>query len=281
MSELDILQGRQYENLKNVIIKETSEAKTSVAIYFTSNDLFYPHDAEHFRYSVIKKEYYEWKQSLVRRASKHIFVRDIYKQWYVSGINSKIADIDKLVSFLNEETLGYKEVICLGSSAGGYMASLIGSLIHADICFSFNGQWNINELIIKGDKIVSPLLYKAKETHDDCKLKYFDLREWVRTNPNIFYFRSLYSEGDIKQYNYIKDMINIHVISFKTSHHGIPFVKSSVNDIINMKYSDLLRFDNKYYIPIIFSIKVSGLFKTIKGVCKQLYKKLIRKLNDK
>lgn len=57
-------------------------------IYFSSNEIYYPNTLESFEYSILKNDKYEWKQNKFSNAKKHIFLRDLHKQWYLSGINA-------------------------------------------------------------------------------------------------------------------------------------------------------------------------------------------------
>ena len=45
---------------------------------------------------------------MIKRASKHIFVRDVFKTWYITGINSKINNVPLLAELLRKETEGYE-----------------------------------------------------------------------------------------------------------------------------------------------------------------------------
>lgn len=94
-------------------------------IYFFSNNIWYPNTEEAFRKSIVENNRYEWNRNSYRIGKKNIYLRDIYKSWYVQGINDKINSVDAIVDWLRKETSGY-EVVCIGSSAGGYMAALVG-----------------------------------------------------------------------------------------------------------------------------------------------------------
>lgn len=119
METLEELQELAYRELDNYKIEYTGEEKECVAVYLTSNNLFFPHDVEHFRWSVLEKDRFEWTRLKIRRATKHIFLRDIYKQWYASGVNAKINTLDKLIEWLRNEIKDYKSLIISGSSSGG------------------------------------------------------------------------------------------------------------------------------------------------------------------
>lgn len=142
------LQEWAYNNLDNYKIIQ-SGGKNTVAVYFTSHNLFYPDTIECFEKAIKEKDRYEWTRIKINRASKHIFLRDIFKIWYVKGINSKINSIPLILDFLKKETEGYDEIVMIGSSAGGTAAALFGSMLNADIVFDFNGQWEINSSIKK------------------------------------------------------------------------------------------------------------------------------------
>ena len=63
-------------------------------IFFSGNGLYYPDTEESFQEIIIKKDRYEWKQVAQSEIIKEhyemmIFVRDIYKSFYVKGINSQ------------------------------------------------------------------------------------------------------------------------------------------------------------------------------------------------
>lgn len=70
-----------------------------------------------FKTSLIEKNRYEWTNYHLSCAEKEIFIRDIYKSWYVTGINVNLDTIDKMVQFLKKETEGLKTIL-IGSSLG-------------------------------------------------------------------------------------------------------------------------------------------------------------------
>jgi len=112
-------------------------------IFFSSNGIYYPDTKETFEKAIIQKNRYEWiNMSKDRRvkaiAGKFIFVRDIYKSWYVKGVNSRLNSVDALVNYLRERVKGY-QVITVGNSAGGYAAALFGALLGADRALSWGG----------------------------------------------------------------------------------------------------------------------------------------------
>jgi hypothetical protein len=270
-----------YSQYPNYLIEYSEKAKNAekyCIIYFSSNDLYYPNDEQTFRNKVLKKNKFEWYNTRISKGEKHIFIRDIKKQWYLTGINKKINSIEKLYEFLLNETVGYK-VVALGSSAGGFAAVLLGSMLNAETILTFNGQFMLSDLLGSSCKrltseILDPIIFREKNNPEINK--YYSLIPYIKNSKSIYYFYSARSEWDIDQFIHISDL-NLQFIPFKTNHHGIPFLKTNLKNLLNMSVDKLQEFEGKEINPIIFSIKIDGIYKTTKDlipiVLKQLYKR--------
>lgn len=234
-------------------------------MYFTSHNLFYPDTIECFEKAIKEKDRYEWTRIKINRASKHIFLRDIFKIWYVKGINSKINSIPLILDFLKKETEGYDEIVMIGSSAGGTAAALFGSMLNADIVFDFNGQWEINSSI---KKFNIEKLIKLKEEYGI----YYDLLNLVYDQNNIFYFVSEKSKWDSDQFIH-SQKLKINRLFFKTLHHGVPFLKVAIPVVLNMSRNELSSLSSRHYNPFFFTLKCVGLKQTIRGLYNQIIKK--------
>lgn len=160
---LNEVQEEWYNDHDNFLIESGDVRSDTVAIYSCSNNLFFPHTEEEFVKNVVKKDKYEWYGCRLQRASKHIFVRDVYKQWYATGLNRNIPDIDSMFLFLQKECDGFSEIVTIGSSAGGYAATLFGTMLNANICFNFNSQWELFSSVEKDGRIISPKLYELRK----------------------------------------------------------------------------------------------------------------------
>lgn len=130
LDEHNSLLMEQYQK-DNFRVLDLDAKKKTCFIFFSSNGLYFPNDVETFQQTVVEKDRYEWENiaqsSLIRRfAGRLIFVRDLFKAWYVTGINARVNSIDKLIAMLKDLTEGY-EVITCGGSAGGYMSTLGGA----------------------------------------------------------------------------------------------------------------------------------------------------------
>lgn len=257
------------DNYKIEYNDKYKESKQCV-IYFCSNDIYFPNNEEVFTKKIIDKDFYEWYGTRVLNTYKHIFVRDIQKQWYIEGINERINTPELLHDFLKKETSGYS-LITLGSSAGGYAAVLYGSLLSAKIVLSFNGQFELNSLLKNSSPEIDPLLFRNNNTN---VAKFFELKDFINKKIKIYYFTSIKSIWDKAQYEHVKDIDCIQTISFKTAHHGVPFVKSALPFVINLDLDGLDSLSLKIWNPLYFSIKQAGLIKTFITLFKQLKQKL-------
>lgn len=85
---------------------------------------------------------FEFKNFLETHFSGYdrLFYIDKHKDWYQKGIEGISKNVDETVSHIKTRIDGYKKVICIGSSAGGYAAILFGSLLNVDIVITFNAQ---------------------------------------------------------------------------------------------------------------------------------------------
>lgn len=261
-----------YEKQDNYLIEFNKEGdKKLCAIYFCSNDIYYPNTEDTFRKRIIQKNYFEWYHTRINKAYKHIFIRDIFKQWYLAGINKDINTPNKLIEFIKKETKEYK-VITVGSSAGGYAAILYGSFINTTYSLVFNPQFEIKSLLEKSSEEKNPLLFRMKNERFD----YFDITPYINKKIKIFYFNSNQSPWDTEQSNYVKSINNVIQIFFKSKHHGIPFLKVALPIVLNLNEHDLENLSRNKHNPIFFTIKMVGLIKTCIGFYKQIisvYKK--------
>lgn len=271
----DIIKEAFQKNNFLITYNEQCKEREKCAIYFSSNNIYFPNTEEEFQKKILDKDFYEMYNTRVDIAYKHIFVRDIQKQWYIGGINNRIDSPELLLQFLQKETKGYS-VITIGSSAGGYAAVLYGSLLSAKRVFSFNGQFEIQSLLKTSNHQTNPLLFRNADSNLFC---YFDLRNFIKKDIVIYYFSSLGSEWDYQQYKHIIDISSVKTILFKTSHHGVPFVKSALPIVINMESEVLDKFVGQKLNTLWFSVQMIGFKKIIWTLYKQVkLKKILRNI---
>lgn len=259
-----------YNTQSNYLIEynEQSKNKEYCAVYFCSNDIYYPNTEEIFKKRIIEKDFFEWYNSRIEKAHKHIFIRDICKQWYLSGINQAINSPEKLIEFLKEEIKGY-HTIMLGSSAGAYAAILYGSILRVEKVIAFNPQFELKSLLIRSSEKINPLVFRLK---DSFLKKYFDIVPFIASDVNIYYYYSNCSKWDIEQKKHIgSNITGIHQLPFKSAHHGIPFLKVALPVALNLEDEQLKIYENRVQHPLLFTIKLVGIRKAIIGFISQVY----------
>ena len=265
-------------NYEVVLSEGPSVQKDLCVIYFSSNDIYYPNTAQAFRSSIINKNKYEWRKNLIPVAHKHIFVRDIQKQWYIGGINAADNSPEKIAGLLQSLTQGYR-IFTIGSSAGGFAAMLFGSMLKAERVYAFNAQLDLSIVIKHSDKKTDPLLFKYQAP--DPMSQYFSIEDYVTPATQYFYFQSCKSEIDVIQFLPFKNKELINCIKFKTSHHGIPFFKNNLSYILNLPVDKLKKMAQKEHHPLQFAIKVDGIFKTTYMISKIVFARVLKKIKEK
>jgi hypothetical protein len=250
-------------SLDNYLIIEEDQKivqqKPICAVYFASNYIYFPNNNETFRETIIKKNRFEWWNLRHPKANKHIFIRDVYKQWYLHGINKQINSLEKLSYFLEKEIKGYTSYF-IGSSAGGYAAVLLGSMLNVKRIYAFNCQFYLTDLLETSKASVDPLIFR--EQHNSKINKYYNIKKSIKEAQNIYYFHSNKSNWDVCQLRAVHD-INMNLISVNTKIHGIPLLKNNLIPLFLLDESELKKLAKKSIYPIIFSIKIIGLPRTL------------------
>lgn len=275
--QVDSLIIKDARALDNYLIVNDEIDKNNLnicAVYFSSNYIYYPNKEESVYEAIFQKNRYEWWNMRHPRASKHIFIRDVYKQWYLHGINSKVNSLEKLAEFLKGATKGY-DCIFIGSSAGGYAAVLLGSILKVNRIYAFNNQFFLTDLLEKSNATIDPLIFR--EANNPAISKFYNIKPYIENPSSIFYFRSNKSEWDIRQFKEVVDL-KMNIISVKTNVHGIPFLKNNLVPLFNFSENKLKMLADKELSPILFSIKIVGLWESLNfilSIIPQIYKRMI------
>lgn len=273
------LQHNVYNNNENYTVEYSDNDSDICVIYFSSHGMYVNNNVEEFTNDILVKNKYEWYRSRIAVAKKHIFLRDIYKQWYVRGINKDINCLDEIYKLLLKETEGYK-VITIGLSAGGYAAILLGIMLNAKYILSFSPQLNFKYLY--ENKINSiPLIEEYK--NDSQRNKYYDIIPWIqKSDIPIIYFTPIYNKEDSYYYHLIKDFKNVFCFTFKTSMHGTAMYSFNTKYIINRNIDELLElqrfFSDKKIDRNIFAFKCYGILNGSIRIFKMIQKKINEKL---
>ncbi len=266
-----------HDNYKVKFHEGENVQKDLCVLYFCSNELYYPNTSKAFETSILIKDKFEWQRNFLRIAHKHIFIRDIQKQWYIEGISKTNNTPEKLFKLLQELTKGFR-VYAIGSSAGGFAAMQYGSLLKAEKVYAFNAQLNLNLIVKTTNAITNPLLFKYDNTE---RSKYFYIDNFIVPETDYFYFQSSKSPFDVSQYGGFNKKNEILRIPFKTSNHGFPFLRYNLIHVLNLDKKELIKLSKKEYHPFLFSVSIDGWFKTIKNVSSAVINKLKKKMIEK
>lgn len=243
-------------------------------LYFSSNNIWFPNTEEAFRKSIVENNRYEWNRNPYRIGKKNIYLRDIFKSWYVQGINDEINSVDAIIDWLRKETAGY-EVVCIGSSAGGYMAALVGIMLKAKLVFAFSAQFCLYD---KGYFDVNPLLQKYQNDAD--KKRYYDITALVNGSdvPILYIYPRRFGQDQV-QAQKIQASENVMKFGMNSSHHGIVVCICNLQTLLNMGVDQLKKLaDSNCKSVFRLSIRLSGFFSTIQCYLRAVYKVVRRRL---
>lgn len=231
-----------------------------VVIYFSSNGLFYPDNDEEFTDTIMNRDRYEWETIRIHNVRKSIWVRDIYKQYYVSGINESIDSMDKLIDFLRNLVPDGYRIYTVGSSAGGYAALVVGLSLRADVIIDFCGQNSLKK-IFEERKMIN------KSGSDQSVTKFFETSRLFEddginsSEQSIYYIYSDENIEDKTQAEYIKDK-KVRFIPMKSKIHGASMLKPTMQWLINISEEDrkafYLKNKGRVLSPLMLNIKVGG-----------------------
>ena len=243
-------------------------------LYFSSNEVWFPNTEGTFHSAILEKDRYEWEAKPYRVGEKNIYIRDIYKSWYVQGVSERLGSIDAVLAWLKEETAGY-EVVCIGSSAGGYMATVAGIYLHAKIVYAFSPQYCLYHPAYY-DK--NPFLQKYKD--DANREKYYDISPMVNKSdiPIVYIYPDACAE-DIFQADKIKKRENLIKWGLHNKHHGIVVYKCNLERLLNMDFADIQELtDEGSKNPFFLSCRISGIGETVKCVSDTLKRVAMKKI---
>lgn len=264
----------------NYLVSETGSKTGQAVIFFSSNGIYYPNNEKTFRAYIQKgNDGFEWfhlaqHREIQNHFEKIIFVRDVYKQWYVTGINERLDSVDKVLTFLRAQTGGCRVTTC-GGSAGGYAAVLFGCLLHADCIFANSAQF-----LLLPDSRFGPFI--ERYASDPSRSRYYDLLPLLREQPNVFYTFPAQCEDDKMQYEHIRELPNIHILRIRSKIHGDtlegicwPYLLTMDNDRRTALYQ---RYSRKAVYRLTASNAVLPTGEKVRLLCHKIAKKL-RKLS--
>jgi hypothetical protein len=243
--------------------------QNACVIYFSSNALYYPNTEEAIEAALVRDNRFEWMHNRDVTVRREIFVRDVYKQWYLGGISSAVDSIERLRDVLRASIDSSMRVTCLGSSAGGYAAALMGTMLGADLILVFNAQFSLRPLLQCADcSERNPLIWRNRS--NPAITHYLDLKPvlMAREKP-LYYFYSCRSAQDLEQQAHVSSVPCVREVAFRTANHGIPFLRPALNGVLALNGAQLEALSGRTYNPIAFSLKHGGLIPCLKFLARK------------
>jgi len=266
------------EYLKNNIKRIISNKVGNSYIFPSSNGLYYPDNYLEFENKILQDDKYEWENisAYIKNAKEFHYLRDVYKQWYVKGVNYNINSIDKIINYYDNLIKNNKnDLITVGTSSGGYLSVILGIKLEAKMIFSFSGQFILEDMLNEKNTILTK--YK-----DDNKYLNLDILLKNNTKSNIFYFVSDKSAVDENDLKFAMKYPKIKIFIFDNNVHGIPFFPFVLKYLLVKNENEIFdihkKYNGKIINPIEFSIYICGKWNFIKEYLKyvkfRIYKKL-------
>lgn len=187
----------------------------NLIIYFSSNGLFFPDTSECFLDKIGNRDKYEWKKFHCENFAgvNALFVRDVYKLFYLFGLNNKIDTFEKLEELVIEFTNKFQNVTLVGVSSGGYAALRIATKFGLN-AIVIGAQRNIKYL--RNDKKYS-CIQSVKSTYSSGK------------SSKVYAIYSIFSLQDIRQLTKVWRLASVKLV-FRRSHGFVP--KTKVSELI-------------------------------------------------
>lgn len=231
-----------YNSSSNWEVEIVDENAKICYIFFSSNGLYKDDSTEEFEEVMIRGNRYEWKSianDIKKRKGikKIIYVRDIYKKFYIKGINPECNSIDALVRLLHHET-GNDEVITVGISSGAYMAVLVGCRIKARKVFCISGQFDLKNHLTEEE--LKEFIVSNGE--------YVSIIDLVTSNNDvpIYFFCPINCWHDRANYDLVKDIKSVRCFLFPDKIHAATVYPFNFPDMLWLSNERLDKLAIKY-----------------------------------
>lgn len=257
------------DNYKIIDNPKATEPDLAV-IYFSSNGWSSPKNAA----TRVSDDYYEFHRNQVKRAGRHIYIRDVSLAFYLQGINPQINSIDKLLEFLQEKTKGYKKVVTLGVSSGGYLAMIAGSYLKAQYAISFSGQITLQHYMDYLKQLPSWINWQSSSDQ-----KYFDIAELVNDgNIPVYHFEAIRCAADIPNWQTMLMLPNARVFSIDNEYHGTSINAVCTGIVVNQKQAELEKVYQQFQGGTISEWQINSALLSFKQLCAVYFKKMRKSL---
>lgn len=275
----NIAEGKEllYETCLNIEEEIVNEDNKECYIFFSSNGLYQEKALNEFKESIMEGRRYEWKSiaaSLKKRKGigKIIYVRDIYRKFYIYGVCKSISSIDELIAYLMGMVEGYS-VTTVGISSGGYMATIVGCSLNARRAFCISGQFDLNYHL--SDEDMTFLMEHNKN--------YVNIVDLIKRSSGvpIYYFCPINCPHDRDNYMRVKGIQNVRCFLFPDKEHAATVYPFNFPDLIYMSNEQLDKLQQNYEGKLIDKRKFLLRTMTIEGWIEFIERLLKSKMSIK
>lgn len=258
-----------YLNLPNYKVIENHQATEPdlAVIYFSSLGTFSP---EKYKQR-LETDYFEFHRNPVRRAGRHIYIRDVALSFYMMGINSEINTIDKLLELLAKLTAG-KKVITVGVSSGGFMAMLAGAYLKAQYVISISGIIDVtpqNGGYAKG----------ACPWANLWENKYLDNRTLIEASDvPVFQFEASRCAVDFPNAEKMRKLKNVFLINIDSDQHGGQLATLCIAPLLNLSFQELVDLWKRYEGKVVSQWNINRSLLPLKHLLRVYLTKLRKNL---
>ena len=252
---------RVFEERHNYRAACAVERPRTACLYFSSHGLYFPNTAAEFERAVVLGDRYEWERHPARRIDKHVYVRDVRKQWYLGGISAGCDSVEKVADLLRRETEGMR-VTAIGSSAGGYAAALFGCLVDAATTIVVNGQFDLSHVL--ADPSAREVNRIVAAASGGAAGRWLDLKPLLEAHRGaIYYFHSARCPADVRQAEIVRGVPAVRAIRIDSAVHGVPFFSENLHALLGLPDAELEELPRERIVhPIELSVRLDGAART-------------------
>jgi len=219
----EVLSVLSFNKLLEKKTHQTFITKGSICISQKKSDtlilLFPPFDHKKFSKNLLISQGFDRHHTIT--------ITDGSQMKTLNGLNNEFPNFSSIISFLTEykNVNKIKKIVTFGCSGGGHSALLYGSLLKADLSIALNPfpYLSIEEIIKQKDerslKVFLGLINKFNKLPNNIK-KYFDLRDYIKSNQNKVEIHISNNSWDTLRAKYLEDLKNVKVITHKYNKHG-------------------------------------------------------------
>jgi len=219
----EVLSVLSFNKLLEKKTHQTFITKGSICISQKKSDtlilLFPPFDHKKFSKNLLISQGFDRHHTIT--------ITDGSQMKTLNGLNNEFPNFSSIISFLTEykNVNKIKKIVTFGCSGGGHSALLYGSLLKADLLIALNPfpYLSIEEIIKQKDerslKVFLGLINKFNKLPNNIK-KYFDLRDYIKSNQNKVEIHISNNSWDTLRAKYLEDLKNVKVITHKYNKHG-------------------------------------------------------------